>query len=300
MNIEEKDDIVELSIKIKDLTENLIDYDTLVLSGGSVHSIIMLGAIQYLYDNNMLKNINNYVGTSAGAICGYLLAIGYTPIDVIVYLCTKQVLEQMKYLNIVAIMNGYGAISYSYLNEQLEKMTIEKIGRLLTLKELYSQFGKRLCCITYNLTDNKTEIIDYTTYPDMPCLIALRMTSNLPFIFDNFSYQHKFYTDGGISNNFPIDVGDKIGKKVYGITFTNMSDNFSKEPSKNILEHIYQLSYIPIYQSTRYKIDNIDPKKFTIIELKPDKTKFFDFNLDSKTKLNMFSYGFSQIKEYYD
>ena len=66
----------------------------------------MLGALGYEDDNYLLKKVTKYVGTSSGAMCNYLLAIGYSPIEIMVYLCTKQMLEKMKNFNIVAMMNG--------------------------------------------------------------------------------------------------------------------------------------------------------------------------------------------------
>ena len=57
-----------------------IDYDTLVLAGASSKCIVTLGAIQYAYDNFLLKNLQTYIGTSSGAMICYLLAIGYTPV----------------------------------------------------------------------------------------------------------------------------------------------------------------------------------------------------------------------------
>ena len=111
------------------------NFDTLVLSGGSTQGIIILGALQYAADNYLMTKIKTYVGTSVGSICGYLLAIGYDPVEIMVYLCTKQILEKMKHFNVVAMMNGNGATTFSHIHEQLEKMTIEKIGKLVTLKD---------------------------------------------------------------------------------------------------------------------------------------------------------------------
>ena len=114
------------------------NFDTLVLSGGSIHAFIMLGSLQYAIDNNLLHKITTYVGASAGAICCYLLAIGYSPTEIMVYFCTYQVLENLKHFNLVDMMNGGGATSFIYIHEQLERMTIEKIGRLITLNDLYT------------------------------------------------------------------------------------------------------------------------------------------------------------------
>lgn len=274
------------------------DFDTIVLSGGSIHSIIMLGALQYATDNYLIKKIHTYIGTSAGALCGYLLAIGYDPIEIMVYLCTKQILERMKQFNFVAMMNGGGATTFSYIHEQLEKMTIEKIGRLITLKELYTLFGKTLICMTHNFTTGKQEVLSYETYPDMPCLIALRMSCNLPFIFDHFKYMGNFYVDGGFSNNFPIDIGDERGNKILGLVLHDISNNFTRNQD-NVIEYIYQLISIPVIQRVSDKISNVSDK-CTVVTLKPDNTLFFNFNLDTHTKLEMFSNGYIQMKEYWE
>ena len=273
-------------------------YDTLVLSGGSIHAIIMLGSLQYSEDNFLLNKITNYIGTSAGAICGYLLAIGYIPIEIMVFLCTQQILEKMKNFNIVSMMNGNGATSFSYMHEQLEKMTIDKLGQLITLGDLYKIYGKKLTCITHNLTTDKMEILSYETYPEMPCLIALRMSCNLPFIFDHFKYLGSYYVDGGISNNFPIDIGDKIGNKILGMVIYDINMNFSKNKD-NMIEYIYQLISIPTKQ---HVLNNIEASsdKCTIITLQPDKTPFFDFSLDTHTKLEMFSNGYLQAKTFWE
>ena len=110
-------------------------YDTLVLSGSSIKGFAFLGALQYLYENNKL-NIDNYIGTSAGAIISYLLIIGYTPIEIFLDICTNQTIEKMQHFNIVAILQGKGAISFNIIRDHLERMTINKIGFLPTIQEL--------------------------------------------------------------------------------------------------------------------------------------------------------------------
>jgi hypothetical protein len=76
------------------IKEEISHYDTLVLSGGSSKGIIILGALQYLIDNYLISNIETYIGTSVGSIICYLLLIGYTPIEIIVYICKNQLLEK--------------------------------------------------------------------------------------------------------------------------------------------------------------------------------------------------------------
>lgn len=269
------------------------DYDTLVLSGGSSKGIATLGALQYTYDNFLVNKIDKFIGTSSGAIISYLLAIGYTPIEIIVYICSNQLLEKLQHFNIVAMINGVGALSFTPIYEQLEKMTIDKIGYIPTFQDLKVKFNKTLICVTYNFTEKKTEYISHDTYPNMPCLIALKMSSNLPLIFEKYKYGNNYYIDGGVSDNFAIDIGDKIGKKVLGILLSSEIENFNY-PDSNILEYIYELMFIPISQTVDHKIENVS-EKCKIVILNYSQIKFFNFNINSKNKLELFSSGYQQM-----
>ena len=282
---------------MSDSTENIeeenisikLNFDTLVLSGGSTKGIIILGALQYLADNFYLSDIKNFIGTSSGAIICFLLSIGYSPIEIMVYICTHQ----------LAMINGGGSSSFSNIYEQLEKMTIEKIGYIPTFSDLKNKFNVNFICTTYNLTENKTEYLSFENNPDLPCLIALRMSSNLPLIFENFKYRNNFYVDGGVSDNFAIDIGDKIGDKIIGIYLDTEDKNLKTEHDFNVIEYIYKLMFIPISQSTMLKINNLSEKKCKIIKLQNNRTTFFDFNINSVEKLNLFSSGYQEIKTFF-
>ena len=292
--IEEKID--PLSIKVPKTLFSKVNYDTLVLSGGGSKGILTIGALQYAYDNFLLQDITNYVGTSSGAIICFLLAIGYTPVEIVVYICTNQLMEKMQHFNVVAMINGGGASSYNNIQEQLEKMTISKLGYLPTLLDLQNTFNKTLTFVTYNLTKGKVEYLSPETYPNLPCITALRLSSNLPLVFDKYKYGNDFYIDGGVIDNFAIDVGDSIGEKILGIKIDSDINNFSKDLDINILEYIYKLMFIPIAESDRMKIENIS-SKCTVIKLKFSKLTFFDFSINSKTKLDIFSSGYDQFQK---
>ena len=147
---------------------DIAHYNTLVLSGGSIRGIAILGALQYAYDNYLLTQVTTYIGTSAGAMISYLLCIGYTPVEIIVYLCTHQLMERLQSFNIVAMLQGRGASSFNQLSEHLEKMTIAKIGYLPTIGDLYHKLGKSFICATHNLTESRTEYIRHETHPEVP------------------------------------------------------------------------------------------------------------------------------------
>jgi predicted acylesterase/phospholipase RssA len=280
--------------------EKIVNYDTLVLSGGGVKGFFLLGAIQSMKDRNLINNVNNYVGTSIGAIICYLLAIGYTPIELIASISTNRWMERIQHFNVVAMINGNGCTSFTPLYEALEKLTLEKIGQLLTLSKLRELYGKTLICCSYNMTTCKSEYIGPDNYPDLPCLTALRMTANIPLVFDRFKYMDNFYIDGGICDNFPIKEGMRIGNKVLGIFLNINEKSLQDEPEDGIMAYVFKLLQIPIIQSSIKNLDSVEDKVVILKLNSRDNRTFHDFNVPSKTRLDMFSDGYSQTTNFFN
>ena len=298
------------------LLSDSIDFDTLVLSGGGIRGFNILGAVQACIDKNMLKSIKNYVGTSAGAIVCYLLAIGYTPIELVISLYTNKYLEKIPHPNIVSLISGLGATSFAFLQEALEKLTINKIGKFITLGKLKEEYGKNLVCVTYNMTLCITEYLSADNYPDLPCLTALRMSSNIPLFFDRFQYMQQYYLDGGISDNFPIVKGAEIGKKVLGIYINTSFKNLQDNPDDGMLAYFLKLLYVPIVQSTQNQIKIVQQQQqqpqqagnnlqenssiCVIIPIQTEDMKnSIDFSIKIKERLDMFSIGYNSVNEYF-
>jgi predicted acylesterase/phospholipase RssA len=270
-------------------------YNTLCIAGMSTKAIIALGALQYFSDNDLLVGVDKYIGTSSGAILCYLIIIGYTPAEILCYLCVNQVLEKFKHLNLVAMVNGGGATSWCRIQEVLEKMTIKKIGYLPTLQNLKEKFKKSLAVVTFNVTDLKTMLISSISHPNLPALVALRMTANLPFIFEKFGYTDKYFIDGAVGNNFPLDVAEKIGTKVIGLRVRN-SNNHGNETNKGFLEYLYTLLMLPINEVERNHIDKKKESTDVYTIDTPFHMNAFHFNVPNTEKMDLFSFGYSEVR----
>jgi predicted patatin/cPLA2 family phospholipase len=210
----------------------------------------------------------------------------------------------MQNFNMVALMNGLGAVSYLHIYEQLEKMTIEKIGYIPTFKDIKEKFNKDFIAITYNLTEDKIEYLSHDTYPNLPCLIAIRMSSNLPLIFEHFKYGNSYYIDGGMANNFAIDIGIQKGQKVLGI-YNEMSNySFTKNTEFNVSEYILKIFFIPSKEIINLQIKSIDTNmlnKIDIIKIDDEKNSNpFNFGISIKDRLDLFSNGYQIAKRYYE
>ena len=292
--MEEKEKLVDVQITLAPPIEIFEGWDTLVISGGSIKGLSMLGSVQWLLDNNYLNSVKNYIGTSVGTLICYLVMIGYSPLEIIAYICSRKITEKLSYIDINSGMAGNGAVSFNSLQQELEKLTIEKLGTLLTMKELYKRLGKKFICTVFNLTKCKTEYISVDTYPDMPCILAIKMSCSLPLIFEEVKYMDCYYIDGGLTDNFPFNYAKEIGKYIIGLNITTEKNNFKPLFQSNILEYLYQLIRLVMDSE---KSDNLNQRLHKIINIKTDSINIFNFNISTKDKLDLFSLGYNQIAQ---
>lgn len=273
-------------------------FDTLVLSGGGVKGFHMLGAIQALKDKNLFSDVNTYIGTSIGAIICYMLAIGYSPIEIVISVQINKWLDRLQNFNLVAMINGNGATNFTSIHEALEKMTLTKIGKLLTLKKLEEEFGKKLVCTTYNMTTCQVEYLGPDNYPDLPCLTALRMSANIPLVFERFKYMDNFFVDGGLGDNFPISKGVELGKNVVGIYLDISVKSLRDDPDDGVMTYFLRLLQVPIIQSTKFRSELSKDKCIVIPISTPNLRNALQFDVNSKSRLDMFSNGYRCVIEF--
>jgi predicted acylesterase/phospholipase RssA len=296
--------IVEKSIQEKEKPINT--YDTLVLSAGSLKGFLQLGALHCYHINNYLDNIKTYIGTSIGAVISLLLIVGYTPVEILANLK----LPHAK-INLIDINNTLGIYSVEPFMIELERLLKDKTNdyeeewSIPSMVELYEKFQKEFIIVTFNLTTNETEYKTPFTDPHLSVLDAIRMTVNIPLIFEKFIYNKCLYLDGAIEDTFPIRWADEyrnkrqntISPNILGI---NIDSNFNEYVKNLDVESIDIMTYVKIlltislrknrnlalnYQSPNVTIINLDGGVFNLLEL----------NISQRKKFLYFSYGFRQV-----
>jgi predicted acylesterase/phospholipase RssA len=276
---------------------SLLNYDAIVMSGGGMKGFALLGAIQYMIDNKLIGDIKYYSGTSIGAVICYFLAIGYTPIEMVVYIISNNVFDKKDYKGIDSILNGEGIYDFSIYSSHFKKMSIDKIGYIPTFKDLYEKMGVILFTCTYNITKKKKEYISFYTYPDMSCIDAITVSSSLPFIFNDCIYKNEYFIDGGFVDNcpfFPI-VTSENGKSLRIVIF-NTQTNVSNEYEK-LVDKIFMLLTIPIEELQTIQLKDMT-ENCTYIPIQIDSINFYDFHINHSKKLELFSVGYNSVKNF--
>lgn len=304
-------------------------YQLLVLSGGGIKGLSQLGSLQYLIDQSLfdMKQIKVSACTSVGSMTSYLLTIGYTPIEILVYLVNHSILEKIKRNPITDLLHDNGFYDWdTSVGKCLEDMTREKGYTTTsdggcdppTLLGLYQKTGIELIFTTTNLTKQRVEYLSHRNHPDMTCLQAIRLSSNLPFIFGKCMFLNDEYSDGGILDNFPIESFGSICPKedksfrLLGITFQLQSEDQPEQPTlsakgstKGIIEKIYRILNLPLYHREYEKIQKIGSGRTSyeddIIEVQLDDASvpLYNMTIDTNKKIELFSLGYNGAKQYF-
>lgn len=295
-------------------------YQTVILSGGGTKGLCTLGALQYLWDTQRIgQTTRRWIGTSIGAIISYLIIIGYTPIEVVVYLCSRNVMESLSLNGWDSITTGRGIYDYSILSEWYHKMTLEKMDHLPTFLELRERFGKELIVCTYNFTKREKVLISADTHPNLVCLDALRMSSNLPLIFGECHYEGDEYIDGGIVENFCFSmipvlprVDDEPRKDVVGIylnvnPLTDQRHDALEQAAPHtfaaLVDKMYAVLMIPIKTHEQLVIKTVGEdhlSRLDLISIVANRVKVYTFHLPHSEKLELFSDGYNTAKGFFE
>ena len=97
-------------------------YKNLVLSGGSSKGYSYIGVLKSLEENNMIKDIENFIGTSVGSIFASLFSMGFKSVELKEYMNEK---FEITDINIEYLLENYGVCSgneiMNYVGNVIEK-----------------------------------------------------------------------------------------------------------------------------------------------------------------------------------
>lgn len=230
------------------------DIDTLILSGGGVKGIALLGSLSFLNKNtNLLSNVKNFYGCSVGACINFFLILGFSPEELLIEFISNDHRSNLK-VNIINGFTGKGFIKFSIIEQMIREITLKKISFIPTLAEINKLYNVNYKAVCFNFTDKKEEVLDHLTHPDLNIIDCLRMTCNLPFVFNPFFFKNKLYYDGFLTNNFPISLVEDHNKAI-GISTQKLYYKNNKNLEKIV--QIWEIISIPFKQ-----MQNIKHKKY--------------------------------------
>jgi predicted acylesterase/phospholipase RssA len=181
----------------------------LVISGGGPIMIQILGAVQYLDENNFLnmEDIKTIYGTSSGAMLGVLICLKFDWETINDYII-KRPWEDVFPIKIQNILDAYtkkGIFDIKTIEKCFKPLFDAKdIDININLDDFYKLTNIELHLFTFEINEYKVQDISYLTHPTLSLMNALLMTCALPLLVTPVCLDDKCFIDGGMSCNYPL------------------------------------------------------------------------------------------------
>lgn len=233
---------------------NFIPPKKICLSGGGIRAVAFVGALEVLQKYNLLAHVTEYVGVSAGALIGFLLAIGYTlqELRLLVVEFDFSLIRNFSPEHTLGFLESYGIDDGENLSRLCEATMRQKnIHAGITFREL-SEIRPPLPafrCYATDLTTCKPREFSVAKTPDVPIVIALKASMSLPFYFTPIQdpITGHLLTDGGVMNNYPmVFLSEEEQRHSLGLMFS--ADHAEKKDVENLFDFVNQMLacvYIP-------------------------------------------------------
>ncbi len=292
--------IQQLQSKLNELKKKEKVVNNLVLSGGSSKGFSYMGVIRAFEEFNILDNLEEVAGTSIGGLFSVLIALKYNSTDLINVFMELDLnyLHNINSDSILHLINRYGLDNGENMIRFLEFM----IGvRFPTKNPLDINF---LDVWNYNpvkitLTGAivyqdmiEQELYNHVLTPSMSIIKALRITMAIPPIFSPINEANYHLVDGGIVNNYPIDLFKDKMDTTLGILCT---DKISNEKCKNVVD-IYKS--IIVYMITKETLEKKNKYIDNTIVIESTINMFHIFTFTKEEKLNIIDMGYQLTKQY--
>ena len=228
--------------KIKEINEGIKNIDTVMFGGAAFRGIFYIGIIKSLEELNILNNLKNIYGSSAGSFCGLAMLLGYN-IEEFTKISKK--LHPKLYYNIYAesIINFDTNYSFDdglkFMGIIKELFVYKNINPYITFKELYKIIPVSLHVNT-TIVNNKTcKIYNHIDTPDFMVANAIYASMSIPFFIKPIIIDGDVHIDGSIINDFPLEYANNIDENYSNILcFKSINKN-----QENKLKSIFKKKY---------------------------------------------------------
>ena len=195
----------------------------LTIGGGAVKGFAFLGALEYLYKNNLLNNIENFYGTSVGSILGILFIIGNKPFEIL------NVLLQFNFKEINTFDLTHLQEKYSLLNDtffvKINDIFSKKENTNITIEEFNKKYKIKINIYATSIQDRKNINLNEETFPKLKVLTAIQASCSIPILFPPVNIDDKLYVDGCLKNIDGVNLSD--GYIIKSNNTYKKIDNFS-------------------------------------------------------------------------
>ena len=235
---------------------------------------------------DLLSEINRVVGISIGSLIGLLWCLNYSPDEILLFFCETDIRDVLGSITLEGIREGKGLIPITFLQEGLKKKVLDKLGFVPSMSQMYSLTKRNFVAIATEENSEEPVFIDETTFPDLPVVDAVLMSTNIPIFFHQIMYQGKVYSDGASTAPYPVDFYQDV--PLLGmVIFTDVEQGTTSGRIRKVLQ-------TSVNRLIRLSIERCSGSCRNLIL----KTKYSDttgISMTTEDKLFLFKDGFEQV-----
>ncbi|WP_428743557.1 patatin-like phospholipase family protein [Tenacibaculum sp.] len=258
----------------------------LVLSGGGAKGFAHIGVLKEL--ENAGVQVDYIGGTSMGAVVGGLYASGYTADQIKEIVLGADFMSLLqdkvsrrekpffskqhgeKYAVSLPIKNGSLGLPLGLSKGQnVLNFLTELLAPVDEISD-FSQLPIPFYCVATNIETGEEEVLEDGSLP-----LALRASAAFPSLLNPVDIDGKLLVDGGVVNNFPVDVMKKkevdiiIGVSVQG-------ELLKREELSSVASLLLQIINFQMYKKSDQQIDLLN------IYIRPDVVEYSVISFDKK------------------
>ena len=199
-------------------------FKNLVFEGGGVKGIAYVGALEILYEEGILKDIERVAGTSAGAMVAVLVGLGYSAKEL------GDVLWDIKFKNFLdkdwgmvrntkRLLEDYGWYKGDFFRDLMAGYIERKtgngettFGELKKMRKAGKPF-RDIHLIGADLTTGLSVVFNSERTPKVKIADAARISMSIPLFFaaiKGVNNDKHIYVDGGLLDNYAIKAFDRV------------------------------------------------------------------------------------------
>lgn len=264
----------------------------LSLSGGALKGIAYCGVLRYLEENHLVKNIEEYSGTSIGSFFIFMIVLGYTSREMSIFSMNFN-FNLLEDINISKFFDNYG-ISTTYKIEKFIKTLITRRGfdKDITFKQFYSINQKKLSFMCCNLNTFEPHVFNYIKTPDFSIAKACVLSMSIPLIFSNDRVNNDYIVDGVLNKNLPIQLHENkeesLGFSLLFVSSHNMIDSFK--------DYLSQVNKCMFKKCQDLELKNILSEGYKIVKISSN-INSLDFNISKEIRKELIKIGYNTCKE---
>ena len=165
----------------------------LVIGPASMGVFSQIGILEKL--NDRIADVEEISGSSAGAIIGFMLALGMSS-EEIASAAFDLDMGNFTVPQFRTFLQRYGFVNTQPIRDQFAK--------IVGCDPTFAQLDKKLYVAAFCLNDAQTVYFSRDTHPDMKVIDAVIMSMSIPVVFATSMYDGKTYVDGSTTEFHPV------------------------------------------------------------------------------------------------